>query len=655
MQKLISVLIGSFIFIATAEAQFNRHIVKFKNKAGTPHTFSNPSTFLSTRAIARRTRYVIPVDSTDLPITQGYLDSIASVPNVTVLNKSKWLNQVAIFTTDPAALTIINSFTFVQSVNPIAARMANSSSAVTARFSNETIKPLSYSINARTSNTANSNINYGQTFAQVNIHNGQFLHDRGFTGDGMILAMIDGGFSSYKTNPAFDSIRINNQVLGEWNFVNNITNTDGYSGHGMNCLSTIAANRPGVMVGTAPHAKFWLFITEDVSSEYPIEEQNWAAAAEYADSSGADVISSSLGYQDFDNPVFDYLYAQRNGNTAISTRAADYAAKKGMIVMNSAGNYGALPDQRKYVSCPADGDSVVAVGAVNTAGTIAGFSSWGPNSAGKIKPNIVSVGQGTIVSDFSGNPVSGNGTSFSNPNMAGLITCLWEAFSEYSNMKIIDAVQQSAHKFSNPDDRFGYGIPNMRKAYYILKSDRSQQQFGGAGWFRATPNPFTTQIDAAFIADNSGTVKLYLKNITGNKLDSVTFSVDSLDFNTHSFLNLGPLPTGFYYVQYKSDTKDSTITLRKGADLFVTDWIKVFPNPFNNELNIYFKAQVTGNATISLYDSKGGLMSSRQIPAIQQSNIYYASFPVIEKLNRGVYIIRFNDGTNRRSIKVLKH
>jgi len=650
MKKLIIVLIGSCLFFADTSAQFNRYIIQIRNKASNPYSLSNPSSYLSTRAIARRTRYNISIDSTDLPITPRFIDSIRNVPNVTILNNSKWLNMVAIFTTDPAAIAAINSFTFVQSTNPIAARIASEKNEKPDKFKYESLQPVP---NFTTTRTTNLLLNYGQTTSQINFHKGQFLHDRGFQGENMIIAMLDGGYASYKTNPAFDSIRINSQIIGEWNFVNNIQNTDGFSGHGMNCLSTIAANRPGVMVGTAPHAKFWLFVTEDGASEYPIEEVNWAAAAEFADSSGADVISSSLGYQDFDNTAFDYLYAQRNGNTAISTRAADLAAKKGMIVMNSAGNYGGLPDQRKYVSCPADGDSVVAVGATNTNGVISNFSSWGPNSEGKVKPNIVSVGEGTIVSDFNGNPVSGNGTSFSNPNIAGLITALWGAFPEFSNMKIIDAVQRSAHKFTNPDERFGYGIPNMRTAFYILKDQRSHQQFGGSGWFKANPNPFTTQINAAFIADNSGTVKLYLKNITGTKLDSASFTVDSLDYKTHSFLNLDLLPTGYYYVLYKSNAKDSTITLTKGPDLFVSDWIKVFPNPFGNQLNLYFKAQITGKVSLRLFDYTGRLMNIKSI-VVEKDNVYYSGFEIAPKLTSGLYIIRLNDGINKRSIKVFK-
>lgn len=652
MKRLIILLLGSVFFFSESYSQFNRYIIQFKNKGVNPFSISNPAAYLSSRAISRRTKSGIAIDSTDLPITPGYIDSIKSIANVTVLNRSKWMNQLVVFTTDPTALTKINSFSFVLSANPIAPRLSQGTIGSNEKFSYETEEPANNIISARTSN---SNLSYGQTFPQINIHNGQFLHDRGFQGQEMIISVLDGGFVSYKTNPAFDSIRLNGQVLGEWNFVSNSVNTDALSSHGMNCLSTIAANRPGIMVGTAPKSKFWLFVTEDVSSEYPIEEINWAAGAEFADSIGTDVISSSLGYQDFDNSMFDYLYAARNGNTSIVTRAADLAAKKGIIVMNSAGNYGALTDQRKYISCPADGDSVVAVGAINVSGTIASFSSWGPNSAGKVKPNIVSVGQGTIVAASNGVPYASNGTSFSNPNIAGLITSLWSAFPEFSNMKIIDAVQKSAHKFNNPDDRFGYGIPNMRTAFYLLKADRSKQQFGGTGWFKANPNPFTTQIDASFISDNSGLVNLYLKNISGNKIDSVSFNVDSLDYKSHSFSNLGSLSAGFYYVQYKSNTKDSTITLTKGADLFVADWIKVFPNPFSDQVNIYFKAQITGDVSLSLFDTKGRLISNKKITAVQKDNIYYSDFPVTRKLSRGIYTLRFMDGKNKRSVKLFKN
>lgn len=649
--KRILGLLQLFLVSGLVQAQYDRHVVAFTDKAGTPYTFNNPSAYLSPRAIDRRTRYGISIDSTDLPVTPRYLDSIRSVPNVQVLNVSKWMNQVAIRTDDPAALAKIQSFPFVKTVNAVAPRLRPDLPPTRNKFDQETANGPAFPFAARENGT---DVNYGQTFNQVHIHNGEFLHDRGFQGQGMVIAVLDGGFSTYKTNPAFDSIRLNGQVLGEWDFVHNATNTDGFSGHGMNCLSTIAANRPGTMVGTSPQSKFWLFVTEDVSSEYPIEEHFWVCGAEYADSVGSDLISSSLGYQDFDDPSFDHLYAERDGKTTLITRAANLAAKKGMIVMNSAGNYGAQSSQIKFVSCPADGDSVVAVGAVNSAGNIAGFSSWGPNSAGKIKPNVSSVGQGTIIANGAGNPVGGNGTSFANPNMAGLVSCLWQAFPEFNNMKVIDALQKSAHKYTTPDDRFGYGIPNMRTAYYILKADKSRLQFGPTGWFRAQPDPFTDQIDAEFISEISGEVRLYLRNGLGTKLDSVILTTDSLDVRQHSFTNLGGLPGGVYFVNYKTATKDTSISLTKESTLFENDWLRVFPNPFDRDLFVTFKAQLTGQAQLMLYDSRGRLVAAIKNLSIQKDGVFTVDFPVIKTIAAGTYILRFDDGVNKRSVKVVR-
>ncbi|MBI1341370.1 MAG: S8 family serine peptidase [Terrimonas sp.] len=652
MKKNFAVLLGSFMCCFAAKAQYNRHIIAFRDKAGSPYSFNNPSAFLSQRAIDRRARYAIPIDSTDLPITPRYLDSIRAVPNVSVLVASKWLNQVAIETSDPAALVKIQSFPFVNTVNAVAPRLNPAGGRTNDKFGKETITPFAQGLSARTEETT---VSYGQTYNQVHIHNGEFLHDRGFQGQGMVIAVLDGGFSSYKTNPAFDSARLNNQIYGEWNFVNNQRNTDTLSGHGMNCFSTIAANRPGSMVGTSPYSGYWLLITEDVNSEYPIEEHFWACGAEYADSVGADLISSSLGYQDFDDPSFDHLYAERDGKSTMITKAANMAARKGIIVMNSAGNYGTDPTQKKYISCPADGDSVIAVGAVSPLGNIASFSSWGPNSAGKVKPNVVSVGQGTVIANSLGNPVSGNGTSFANPNMAGLVSCLWQAFPEYNNMKIMDALQRSASRYNNPDDRFGYGIPNMRTAYYLLKSDRSRQQFGSNGWFRATPDPFAGQIDASFIADNSGNITLYLKNALGNRLDSMIFNCDSLDYKTYQFTGLDNLPGGVYFIQYKSATKDSSIALSKQTSLFDNDWIRVFPNPFDQDFFVSFKAQVNGKADIRLFDIQGKLLESKREFSIQKDNIYNITIDGVKKISGGTYILIFDDGTNKRSLKIIRN
>lgn len=459
------------IFAATANAQFTKLIIRLKDKGTNPYSISNPSQYLSARAIDRRTRYNIPIDSADLPITPRYIDSIRLAGAVTILNTSKWLNQIAIQTSDVAAINKIGTFPFVLSTAPLAP-LATNNTPVNKQFETTTsLIPGSTTQNS----TAADHYSYGQSFAQVHIHNGEFLHNRGFRGQGMQMAVIDAGFQNYLTIPTFDSVRNSGQILGTWDFVANHTSVNEDHPHGTNCFSTIAANMPGTFVGTAPKASFYLYRTEDAATEYPIEEQNWAAAAERADSLGVDICSVSLGYFTFDNAQFNYSYASMNGSTTLIARAADMAAKKGMLIVVANGNEGTTA--WKFLISPADADSVLAVGAVNNSGVVGSFSSYGPSSDGQIKPNVAAVGVGAIVANTSnGQPVSGNGTSFACPNMAGLATCLWQAFPEVNNMNIITTLQQSGNRATNPDDRTGYGIPDVKKAFAMLQKQLFTKQ-----------------------------------------------------------------------------------------------------------------------------------------------------------------------------------
>ena len=291
----------------------------------------------------------------------------------------------------------------------------------------------------------------------------------------MQMAVLDAGFFHYLTLPTFDSIRNNGQVLGTWDFVAGNASVDEDNSHGMSCLSTIAANMPGTFMGTAPKTSFYLYRTEDINSEYPIEEQNWVAGIERADSLGIDISSTSLGYFTFDNPVFNYTYANMDGNTTMSARGADLAAKKGILCVFAAGNEG--NSSWHFIITPSDADSVMAVGAVSTAGNVGGFSSYGPSSDGQIKPSVAAVGVSAVVANPSnGQPSFGSGTSYACPNMAGLTTCLWQAFPEINNMGIINVMQQSATRATNPDDRMGYGIPDMKKAFVKLIKQLYTQQ-----------------------------------------------------------------------------------------------------------------------------------------------------------------------------------
>jgi hypothetical protein len=466
------VCIGMAFFEVNSHAQFSRYIIRLKDKGTNPYSISNPSQYLTARAIQRRTRYGIAIDSLDLPITPRYIDSIRLAGAVTILNSSKWLNQVAIQTTDAAALSKINAFPFVISSNPAATKMQPADVPVNKKLDG----PVGTGSPAPVPNNVLADYyNYGLSYGQVHLHNGEFLHNRGFRGQGMQMAILDAGFYHYLSLPTFDSIRNNNQILGTWDFVSGNASVDEDHPHGMNCLSTIAANMPGTFMGTAPKTSFYLYRTEDAATEYPIEEQNWAAGIERADSLGVDICSTSLGYTTFDNATFNYTYANMNGNTTMIARSADMAAKKGMLIVVAAGNEG--NGSWHYITTPADADSVLTIGAVSSAGNIGSFSSYGPSSDGQIKPSVAAVGVSAVIANtVNGQPTFGNGTSFACPNMAGLSTCLWQAFPEVNNMNIITVLQQSANRASNPDDRTGYGIPDMKKAFVSLIKQLFTQQ-----------------------------------------------------------------------------------------------------------------------------------------------------------------------------------
>ncbi len=473
------------------------------------------------------------------------------------------MNQVLIETNDPSALDIINSYPFVINSNIVSVKGPGYNNINNNIQTSRPVPKKARSVGSHSSLDAQSDsIDYGNNYAQVHIHEGEYLHKQGFRGQGITIAILDAGFFGYKTNPAFDSVRMQNRVLAEYDFVMNETSVNEDNIHGANCFSILAANRPGFIVGTAPNANYYLFRSEDAASEKPVEEQNWIAAAERADSAGADMISSSLGYTNFDDPVYNHSYEQRDGNTAMITIAADIAAKKGIIVMNAAGNSGAANNDTKFLMCPADGDSVVAVGAVNASGEIGAFSCWGPNGAGKLKPNIVSVGWGAVYANAAGVPSTGNGTSYANPNIAGLIACLWQAFPEFSNMEIISAVQRSSDKFLSPDNRYGYGLPNFRIASQLLETERKARlnNILKNSWITAYPVPFKQNFTVYFKAPASGNASLRLVDMSGRVLQIKNVQIQQDNYYT---IQMNPPVTspGVYYLHYFDGKNKAIIKL----------------------------------------------------------------------------------------------
>ena len=554
MKKIHFLVVVLFFAPIHSHAQFSRYIIKFKDKAGTPFSISDPSKFLSAKAIQRRQKQHISIEETDLPLNANYIDSVRLAGSVIILDQSKWLNQVCIETTDVTALDKINNFSFVIASQPLM-RPVNIQSPGNNKFNEEATGATAIS----GSNNIDDFYTYGNANGQIHIHEGEYLHNKGFHGEGMLMAILDAGFFHYLSLPAFDSVRNNGQVKETYDFVKNETSVDEDHAHGMQCFSIIAGNIPGQLVGSCPKASYFLYRTEDVSSESPVEEQYWVAAAERADSIGVDVITTSLGYSTFDNPVFNHNYADMNGNTTLIANAADLAAKKGILVLVAAGNEG--NKTWHFIITPADADSVLTVGAVDASGTPAAFSSYGPTRDGRIKPAVASVGVATALSSPVGAISAGNGTSFATPNLAGLVTCLWQAFPEFSNMDIIQAVERSSSIYNNPDDRIGYGIPNFRIAYEDLAQQRISKNMDsilGNKNIKIFPNPFRDKFSVLMKPSVSGTGVFAIYTASGKLLLMKSVNVQQGQSQFINFNNLKPLSKGMYILKYTdSKTKES--------------------------------------------------------------------------------------------------
>ncbi|MBO9201510.1 MULTISPECIES: S8 family peptidase [Niastella] len=661
--KRIATLV--LILIATtgiAQVKMSRYLVELTDKKGTPYTLSDPSAYLSAKSITRRINQTRPFDSTDLPVNPAYIQALRNVPYVIrVINNSKWLNQVLVqidttsWITINSALAGINALPFVKKASSVGKREStNSISNILTNNSVQAPVAVNQEYGPTGSTTA---FNYGSMYNQIHIHNADFMHNLGFSGRGMTIAVIDGGFRNYLNNPVFDSVRLQGRILGTWDYVTNEASVNEDIPHGANVLSLLASNWPGVLVGTAPHASYYLLRTENDTTEYPVEEQNWAVAAEFADSAGVDMISTSLGYNHFDDASYDHSYAQRNGNTSMITRAADLAAKKGILVVVAAGNDGRLSDDTKYISCPADADSVLTIGSIDVNGNIASSSSWGPNGAGLLKPNVVAVGENAVITNYiTGLPYSGSGTSYACPNMAGMVACLWQMFPELSNMQVINAVQQSASKSANPDFRFGYGIPNFKKAIPLLT-----KQFASAS---VEFNNCIVSVSWKSKDDTSSVYTLQRKlpgetgysTLSQINAASGAFTTKSYNYNdTLKTAGAGPMQYRILQTMRSVDTTIEIANLQQNntAVCFPDNTLMVMPSPFDQQLLVVLNTpEAIPNMGIKITDMMGRVMFTQKA---NKPAGYFSTSVITTGWNTGIYeVTLYNNDKRMYGRKVLK-
>ena len=454
MRKLISLLAIALLATgASAQQDTLKYRISLKDKAATEYSLKRPEKFLSEKAIERRKKQNLPIDSTDLPVCRKYIDEIRK-QGVKIVVTGKWDNFVTVSCNDTTLIDRIAALPFVLSTEKVwISPSAGKPSMATERDSvlnQPTIHPDSI---------------YGRAITQIQMSNGDKLHEAGFKGQGMTIAVIDAGFHNVDKITAMQNIRI----LGTKDFVNQQADIFAESSHGMSVLSCIGMNRPDIMTGTDTEASFWLIRSEDEYSEHLVEQDYWSAAVEFADSVGVDVINTSLGYYTFDDKLKNYKYRDLDGRHALMSRQASHIADKGMILVCSAGNSGA--GSWKKITPPGDADNVLTVGAIDKRAVLATFSSVGNTADHRVKPDVVAVGVGSDVIRTDGNQGRANGTSFSSPIMCGMVTCLWQACPTLTAKEVIELVRRSGDRAGFPDNIYGYGVPDMWKAYNDYKSN----------------------------------------------------------------------------------------------------------------------------------------------------------------------------------------
>lgn len=525
MKKLLSfILVGAVMFMS---AQTELVFVYFKDKPNKAAFYANPLSELSQKSLDRRTKYGIALNDQDAPIETTYIQNIQNL-GFTVTDYSKWMNGVAVNATS-AQIAQLEQQSYVQSVERFIKHPTGG-------------KPEIKKVNKfeEFDNSVRTTFNYGTGLSQINQINLRPLHIAGYTGTGITIAVIDTGFPRVNTGSAYARIRNNGQIKGGYNFINkssDIYNTALHN-HGSYCLGTIAGYIDNQYVGSAPDADFYLYATEDAYNEFPEELIYWTEAAEEADRKGVDIISTSLGYYDFDDTRYNLLYSDMNGTTSFIARTAQISVEKGIFVLAAAGNE-ALTDWH-YIITPADNEKVFTVGGVNSVGVSSSFSSFGPNSVGVIKPDASARGTNTAMA-YNNSATTSSGTSFATPLAAGGVACLIQALPNKSLAELRDLLRENSSEYPNTTAQMGYGILNFGNTLNAVLATDNSTKFNS---LKIYPNPVINNFTFD-TTEKISSVELY--DVLGRKLQSLQ------NQKTNS---VEQLKSGVYFLKVKTDKNE---------------------------------------------------------------------------------------------------
>ena len=532
MKKILSVVI--LVAYGFVSAQTELVFVYFKDKPNKAAFYANPTSELTQKSLDRRTRLGIALNDQDAPLEQSYVQNIRNL-GFTVTDYSKWMNGVAVNAT-ALQITQLQSQPYVNTVERF------------IKHGGKIGTPVKRNKFEKFNNTEGKiDFNYGQGLAQINQINLRPLHIAGFTGAGMTIAVIDTGFPTVNTGSAYSRIRNSGQIKGGYNFINKSTDiyNTALNNHGSYCLGTIAGYVANSYVGSAPDADFYLYATEDALNEIPEEQLYWTEAAEEADRKGVDLISTSLGYYDFDDARYNLLYSDMNGTTSFIARTAQIATEKGIFVLAAAGNE--AQNSWHYIITPADNSKVFTVGAVASTGASSSFSSYGPNSVGVVKPDASARGTSTFMG-YNNGVTSSSGTSFATPLAAGAVACLLQATPTKSRSEIRDLLRQNSSLFPNHTDPMGYGILNLGKA---LNATLGTAESSTKSNLNIYPNPVKSSFT---ITTSEKILSMELYDTLGRKLKSLTNEKTN---------NIENLEKGVYFVKVKTEKNEYIEKLMK--------------------------------------------------------------------------------------------
>ena len=646
-----TLLLGFIIILVTSLTYGQeKYLIFFKDKGIEPGERLNKSSTLykqaldnlTERAVERRKKTMGDeiITYEDLPLREDYINEL-KFKGIEIVHKLTWFNAVSAYLKEDQ-LNDIKNLSFVKKVEPVkvfkSKREKNSGTIL------------------QKGSSPNTGLDYGNSFGQLELCDIPIVHSRGIMGEGVILGLLDTGFD-WNDHEAL----INVNVIDEYDFVFNDTITadepedaPGQHNHGTSVMSEVAGFMNGTLIGASFSSSFLLAKTEYVPTETHVEEDNYAAALIWMENLGVDATSSSLGYSEFDPGQTSYTYADMDGQTTIVTIACELAFERGIVTITSAGNEGNSP--WFYITAPADGFNTIAVGAVNSSNSVASFSSHGPTSDGRYKPDILTQGVGVYAasaSGFTSYTSSFGGTSASAPLALGIAGLLLSAHPHLINEQVRDILQKTSDNYNSPNNTRGYGLASAQNAINYPNFELVSDSYKIHKMFisEISINPSTVKLNYSVESGNFQQVDMAYD---GTLRYNYVFPDLSNNQNIEFYFTYSDMSGGNYREPVSGNYGQLVLDVEEDNNPANFVLYQNYPNPFNPATTIKYQIPEDGFVTIKIYDILGNEVKT--LINEQKSKGSYSLMLDSSDLVSGVYIYRIqvNNFTSAKKMMVLK-